>query len=291
MEGKVYAQVYSMIRTFPEGLVDALKYFSEVGYDGVELVGVNTDGLTLDEFKALLEELHLKVAAVHSIGGVEDMEFAKALGVKYITTDCHPQTKTREEILGICEQLNALADKCKAYGLKLALHNHADEFTWVKGEEGKTRIYDLLLEYTDHEKVGFELDAGWAALTGVDIPEMIRNNPGRFPFVHVKECDRLAATEEDLEHFPKRIFNAGLPKDPETGVPILTEEQKASLYETRNWNKALGKGIIDWKALVETADAQGCEAYISEREYYHYEGSDGTAACCVKLDYDYLRSL
>lgn len=91
MKDKVYAQVYSMIRTFPEGLVDALKYFSEVGYDGVELVGSNTDGLTLEEFKNLLDQLNLKVAAVHSIGGVEDMNFAKALGVKYITTDCHPE--------------------------------------------------------------------------------------------------------------------------------------------------------------------------------------------------------
>ena len=291
MVGKVYAQVYSMIRTFPEGLVDALKYFSEVGYDGVELIGANTDGLTVDEFKALLQELNLKVAAVHSIGGVEDMNFAKALGVKYISTDCHPQLKTREEILGICDELNAVADEYYKNGLKMVLHNHADEFDWIKGEEGKTRIYDLLLEKTDPEKIGFELDAGWAALTGVDMPAMIKNNPGRFPVIHVKECDRLAATEEDLEHFPKRIFSADLPRDPETGVPMLTEEQKQSLYETRNWNKGLGTGIIDWKAIVEAADAQGCEAYISEREYYHYEGSDGTAACCVKLDYDYLRSL
>lgn len=291
MKDKVYAQVYSMIRTFPDGLIDALKYFSEVGYDGVELVGANTDGLTVAEFQALLEQLHLKVAAVHSIGGIEDMNFARTLGVKYITTDCHPQKKTREEILSICTELNQLAEEYQRNGLKLILHNHADEFSWIVGEEGKTRIYDLLLSQTDPEKLGFELDVGWAALTGVDLVKLIRDNPGRFPLIHVKECDRPAATEEDLEHFPKRIFNESLPKDPVTGIPILTEEEKQSLYETRNWNKALGKGIIDWKALVSAADAQGCEAYISEREYYHYEGSDGTAACCVRLDYDYLRKL
>ncbi len=291
MTDKVYAQVYSMIRTFPEGLVDALKYFSEVGYDGVELIGANTDGLTLDEFQQLLSDLHLKIAAVHSIGGVEDMNFAKALGVKYISTDCHPVEKTREEILGICRDLNEQAKAYHEQGLKVVLHNHADEFSWVKGEEGKTRIYDLLLAHTDPALIGFELDVGWAALTGADIVGTIRNNPGRFPLIHVKECDRLAATPEDLEHFPKRIFKEDMPRDPQTGVPILTEEEKDALYETRNWNKALGKGIIDWKALVEAADAQGCEAYISEREYYHYEGSDGTPACCVKLDYDFLRSL
>lgn len=291
MQNKVYAQVYSIIRTFPEGLIDALKYFSEVGYDGIELVGANTDGLSVEEFKQLLRDLNLKVAAVHSIGGVEDMNFAKALGVKYISTDCHPLKKTREEILQIAADLNKMGEEYATEGLKLVLHNHADEFTWVKGEEGKTRIYDLLIEHTNPAFLGFELDVGWVALTGADIVGYIKNNPGRFPLIHVKECDRLAATPEDLEHFPKRIFNADLPRNPETGVPILTEEQKQDLYETRNWNKGLGTGIIDWKALVEAADAQGCEAYISEREYYHYEGADGTAKCCAKLDYDFLRSL
>lgn len=94
-----------------------------------------------------------------------------------------------------------------------------------------------------------------------------------------------------MEHFPKRIFHSGLQKDPQTGVPILTEEMKQELYESRNWNGALGTGIIDWKLLAKAADAQGCEAYISEREYYHIPGSDGTNASCAKLDYDFLRSL
>lgn len=291
MSGKVYAQVYSMIRTFPEGLIDALNYFSEVGYDGVELVGANTDGLDADDFKKLLEELHLKVAAIHSIGGVEDMNFAGKLGVRYITTDCHPVTKTREEIQEICDSLNRMGAEYRAAGLKLVLHNHADEFDFLSDSDEKVRIYEYLLKHTDPELLGFELDAGWAALAGVDVAELIRAYPGRFVFIHVKECDRLAQTPEDLEHFPKRIFNESLPKDPVTGVPILTEEQKRELYETRSWNKALGKGLIDWPAVVKAADEQGCEAYISEREYYHYDGSDGTAACCVKLDYDYMRSV
>ena len=289
MEGKVFSQVYSIIRTFPEGLIDALKYFSQVGYDGVELVGANTDGLSVDDFKALLKELNLKVAAVHSIGGVEDMNFAKALGVKYITTDCHPVTKTREEILGIATELNRMGQEYKDQGLHLVLHNHADEFMKVVGED--ITVYELILQNTDPELLSFELDCGWVALTGLDIPKLINDYPGRFKFIHVKECDRLAASDEDFEHFPKRIFSESLPKDPKTGIPILTEEQKQELYETRNWNKALGKGILDWPAIVAAAEAQGCEAYISEREYYHYEGSDGTAKTCVKLDYEYLRSL
>ena len=291
MKNKVYAQIYSMIRTFPEGLIDALKYFSQVGYDGVELVGTNTEGMPITDFRQLLSDLNLKVAAVHSIGNKEDMDFANALGVSYISTDCHPKEHTREETLAIAEALNEQGRDTLAQGLHLVLHNHADEFSWIKGEEGKTRVYDLLIAHTDPALIGFELDAGWAALAGADLVNLISYNPGRFPLIHVKECNRLAATPEDLEHFPKRIFHAGLQKDPVTNVPILTEEMKADLYETRNWNTGLGTGIINWRAIVDAADAQGCLAYISEREYYHFPGSDGTAACCVKLDYDFLRNL
>ena len=69
------------------------------------------------------------------------------------------------------------------------------------------------------------------------------------------------------------------------------DEIKAQLYETRSWNKGLGQGIIDWKRLAELANAQGCEAFISEREYYHFDGSDGTAVNAAELDYKFLRNL
>ena len=69
------------------------------------------------------------------------------------------------------------------------------------------------------------------------------------------------------------------------------DEIKAQLYETRSWNKGLGQGIIDWKRLADLANAQGCEAFISEREYYHFEGSDGTAISAAEFDYNFLRSL
>ncbi len=99
MKDKVYAQVYSLIRTLPEGLIDALHYFSETGYDGVELIGDNTGGLPVEAFRNLLQELHLKVAAVHGLGVKSDAAFAKAMGAKYISTDITPKECTREEIL------------------------------------------------------------------------------------------------------------------------------------------------------------------------------------------------
>jgi len=291
MKEKVYAQVYSMIRTFPEGLIEALKLFSATGYDGVELVGDNTDELDPDSFLKLLQDLKLKVISVHSIRGEDDLHFAKKMGAKYMNVSLSPEYITREALITACEELNEKGRIYASHGIKAVLHNHADEFRWVENEEGKTRIYDLLLEYTDPKLLGFEFDVGWATLAGIDVVDYMKRYPGRFPLIHVKECTKVAKTQEEMEHFPKRIFHEGLKKDAQTGIPILTEAMKQDLYESRNWNGALGKGIIDWAALVEAADAQGCEAYISEREYYHYPKSDGTNQDCVRLDYEYLRSL
>ena len=289
MEKKVYAQVYSLIRVEREGLIEALKELSRIGYDGVEIISNNSGGLSLDGFKALLDELKLNVIAVHGCGSDEEISMAKACGIKYLAFDAMLENHKRDTVLKVCEELNEKGKQIKDLGMKLAIHNHADEFLWVEGEEGKTRVYDLLLSGTDPELVGFQFDVGWAALAGADVCEYIEKNPGRFPLIHVKECDHVATDPVEFEHFPPEIVKK-IKRD-EHGAPIFTDEIKAQLYETRSWNKGLGQGIIDWKRLVKAADAQGCEAYISEREYYHFAGSDGTAISAAEFDYRFLRSL
>ena len=63
------------------------------------------------------------------------------------------------------------------------------------------------------------------------------------------------------------------------------------LYAARTWNGKLGTGIIDWRALVDACEAQGTEAYVSEREYYGYEGGNNDPIRCAEDDYNFLRSL
>ena len=192
IEGKVYAQVYSLIRVEREGLIEALREFSRIGYDGVEIVSDNSGGLSLEEFNALLKELNLDVIAIHGWGTDDEINMAKACGIKYLAFDAKFEDYKRETVLKVCNELNEKGRRIKDLGMKLAIHNHADEFLWVEGEEGKTRVYDLLLSETDPELVGFQLDVGWAALAGADVCDYIEKNPGRFPLIHVKECDHAA---------------------------------------------------------------------------------------------------
>jgi sugar phosphate isomerase/epimerase len=64
------------------------------------------------------------------------------------------------------------------------------------------------------------------------------------------------------------------------------------MYESRSWNVALGEGLIDWKALRDAAEAQGVEAYVNEREYYHISGNpDGDPYKAAELDCKFMRSI
>jgi Sugar phosphate isomerases/epimerases len=291
MKNKVYAQLYSIVRQSKEGHIDALKAFSEMGYDGVELLGSTTDGLSQSDFKKLLKDLNLDVISSHSLKNEKDYEFAADLGARYCVIGINCNDSSRDKLLASCEEWNAQGKKIAESGLKAVLHNHAEEFWWVDDKEGGTRIYDLFLENTDPKYVNFQIDVGWVGRAGVKPEEYITKYAGRFSLVHVKECNKAATTHEELRHFPTKVLQLGPPKVV-NGIPYFSEEQIRLLDESRMWNVELGKGLLDFPAIVKAADAQGCMAYNNEREYYRLDAvPDGDPVKCAKLDYEYLRSL
>ena len=50
MKNKVYAQPYSLLRTNQKDLLPSLETLSKIGYDGVELMGMNTAGMSFDRY-------------------------------------------------------------------------------------------------------------------------------------------------------------------------------------------------------------------------------------------------
>lgn len=301
MIGKVYAQLYSLLRTNQEDLIPALEKISEIGFDGVELMGTYMAGMSVQEYKQYLKNLKLDPISSHGLHDEADFAQMAELGIRY--TDIRPMFRHNnyDEVMRACEQMNEAGKLRAKYGLKGVLHNHANELAWLEGKEGELRVYDLLLQNTDPTYVGFEFDVGWASFAGADVVEIVKKYPGRFPLIHVKEANRVAHSEEEFAHFPAAVLALGMPQHPKhpeagttgyaRGFSFFSEAQAKLLYESRDWNARLGQGIIDWPALVEACNAQGTEAFVCEREYYSYPGGNGDAGTCAKHDFEYLRSL
>lgn len=291
MKNKVYAQLYSIVRQSREGHIDALKELSAIGYDGVELLGNNTNGLSMAEFKKLLKDLKLDVISSHSLRDDNDYAFAAELGARFSVISINCADTSRDKLLASCDEWNATGKACARFGLKTVLHNHSDEFWWVDDKEGGTRMYDLFLENSDPAYVNFQMDIGWVARAGFKPEDYLTKYAGRFPLLHIKECSYIAKTREELYHFPPKVLELGPPKMV-NGIPYFSDEQKRILDESRMWNVELGKGLLDFTAIVTAAEAQGCAAYINEREYYHLPSvPDGNPVKCARLDYEFLRSL
>lgn len=299
IKGKIYSQVYSILKTSREGVLDAIEGLAKIGWDGIEAMGTNTGNLSKDEFKKFINDLGIKIISFHGLRDDNDRAFAQEFGAQFTDVRPFPQLATVEDCKRSAEQITKDCEHLAKFGLRGIVHNHASEFRKPIDDDSRT-IYDFLMEYTDPSLVGFELDIGWAQLAGVNCGDLIRKYSGRFPVLHVKECTRLATSDDQLDHFPKKVMEMMKPKEASSddkkfikGAPAFTPEQMKLLIESRSWNGALGQGLVDWSDIIAAAEAQpdGCAAYISEREYFGDFGQEKNPMDFAKLDYEYLASL
>lgn len=126
------------------------------------------------------------------------------------------------------DELSDVGRKLNANGVKFGYHNHNYEFVKVGDRTG----FDILVEESDPAAVSFELDVGWAAAAGYDIPELFRKHSGRYTGMHMK--DVKASTQP----------NIALKMDP-------TE---------------VGSGRLDWKVILPAAHKAGVRNFFLEQE-------------------------
>ena len=156
-------------------------------------------------------------------------------------------------------------------------NRHAAE-TALDSSRRTDRVIDVLMRETDPEYVSFELDAGWCAAAGFDPIAFVEQYSGRVKLIHIKESSRVVGPQPPMDF-------STLPKD-ENGAPIFSDELKKTMEELERINCRAGEGLVDWKALKEAADQNGCQAYIVEREY----SVSGNRLNDLKADLEYYRT-
>jgi sugar phosphate isomerase/epimerase len=270
------AELYTVRNILPTAADPTLKAIAEIGYREVE-----TDRATLHQISPVLKHYGLKPVACHfetplitgnwkpwldyarqqkrafapeSMTWAQAIEDAKKFGVEYmVMAYLLPQERGGSEYFKqIADKMNHVGMQSHVAGLKFCYHNHCFEF---KGEHGQRPI-DILLDRLDKKAVGLELDVFWVSVGGNDPVEMLKQNAGRVPLVHLK--------------------------DKEKGTPVLYREADAK----PSTFKEIGAGSLDFPAILKAASAAEAQHYFVEQDQ-----TPGDPVASLKQSYDYLRKL
>jgi sugar phosphate isomerase/epimerase len=197
-------QLYSVRADMKADPLGTLKALAEMGYEHVEhanYVDRKFYGYTATEFKKILKDLGLSMPSGHTVMGPSHWDAAKKdfsdswkytvedaaiLGQEFVISPWLDESlrKTKDDMLRYMEVFNKSGELCKKSGMRFGYHNHNFEFTQMMGNE---TVYEIILKNTDPNLVTQQLDFGNLYETKADAMAIIKNNPGRFVSLHVKD--------------------------------------------------------------------------------------------------------
>lgn len=185
----------------PETIDRVLGEVADAGFTNVEPFS-QPYSMPVDEYKAILDRHGLEVSSSHGSTDwdtwPETVAYAVALGQDYIGTGgMAGGYGTYEEAVATAEHVNRLGQYAHEHGIdKIALHNHQDEFLtrYPHPETGEmVSAWQVIEEHTDPRYVTFQLDVGWAADAGIDVPAWIQEYGDRIELLHVKDAVNVNA--------------------------------------------------------------------------------------------------
>lgn len=219
-------QLYSVRDEMKKDPLGTLKQLSAMGYKHVEhanYVERKFYGYAAKDFKKVLDDLGMQMPSGHTVMGkphwddskkdftdlwkytVEDAAIA---GQEFVISPWLDENlrKTADDLKRYMEVFNKSGELCKKSGMKFGYHNHDFEFS-VK-LDGKT-VYDLMLQNTDPDLVIQQLDIGNLYNGGAKAIDIVRQYPGRFQSMHVKDEIKASANEQNHE-FESTVLGKGI---------------------------------------------------------------------------------
>ncbi len=199
-------QLYSIrdhMKTDPVGTIKAL---SKIGYKDCEHAGYNDQkrqfyGHSPEEWKKILADNGMTMQSGHSVFGKQHWNFDKKeltdvwkttvedsvkAGQKYIISPWLDVSlrKNFDDLKQFMDAFNVCGEYCKKQGIRYGYHNHDFEFSLKLTSK---RVYDIILENTDPKLVAQQLDIGNMYGGGGRAMELLKQYPGRFELLHVKD--------------------------------------------------------------------------------------------------------
>jgi sugar phosphate isomerase/epimerase len=254
-------QMWSLRDVAKTDVVKSLDITQGYGFTEIE-TGKPTDR-TVEQYADELRQRGLVAVGIHTgydtltPDGLKDViHTARALGAHYVTCPwiTHPKEGfTEAQAHKVAKVFNAAGAACKAAGLQFCYHTHGYEFTPSSRGEGDT-VFDVLMRETTPGLVEYEMDVFWTYQGGGDPVGLLNKYPDRWLLMHIKDLRK------------------GAPKGVHTGSAPATD------------NVPVGKGEIDWSAVLRTAEKVGVQ-------YYFVEDETPNALESIPISLAYLRGL
>lgn len=247
-------QLFQVRRQAATDLPGALRAIHQAGFAQVELNPV-AYGHPPAELRTMVEDAGLRVVSGHfDYAGMEGkLDYARELGLRYFVCPMVPKEQWGSVggFAKAAEVFNAVGKGAKDRGMEFVFHNHDYEFKPVDGTTG----WAVLMKRTDPGLVKLELDCYWLAQAGQKPLEMLERHMDRTVLLHLKDRTANAPTSFDME----------------TTSAHFTE---------------LGKGTIDWPAILKQGKVQGIAyAFLDQDE------TAGPVVESMKVSRAYLRSV
>lgn len=259
-------QLYSVRADMKADPLGTLKQLSDMGYRHVEHANYANRkfyGWTVSEFKKILNGFGMSMPSGHTVLDAKQwdaskkdftnewkytVEDAAAMGQSFVISPWLEESKrkTMSDLKSFMEIFNRSGELCKKFGMKFGYHNHDFEFS--EKVEGKV-LFDIILAETDPNLVMQQLDIGNMLNGGAKALDVMKQYPGRFESMHVK--DEIKATEGH-EPFESTI---------------------------------LGKGVVPIKSIIDLGRASGTKHFIIEQE--SYQGK--TPLVCAEEDINIMK--
>jgi len=266
-KGIVGLQLYSIRSDMREDPVASLKEVADIGYVYVEhanYVNGKFYGYEPKEFRKILDDLGLKMISGHTVFNrshwdeIEQdfsdswrklVDNAAILGQKYVVSPSMDMTMRNEydDFKRYMDIFNKCGELCNKQGMKFGYHNH--EFEFNESLNGQT-LFDIMMTSMDPKLVVVQLDIGNLYNGGAVAIDVVKQYPGRFENLHVK--DEIKSLDRE------------------------------DWYE----GTVLGEGIVNTKEVIDMAtEIGGAEVYIIEQETYQGR----TPMECAKANFEVMK--
>ena len=253
---EIGVELYSFRNQLPKDVPGTLQKIKEMGIR--ELEGGATYGLSLPEFKSLIDQMGFKMISIAADFDKLQKDLpaviteAKTYGAKYVVCFWIPHTGnefTMADAQKAIDVFNAAGKILKDNGLNFCYHPHGYEFRPYKNET----LFDFLATSLNPDWANFEMDVFWIKHPGQEPVALLKKYPGRFPLMHLK----------DRQH--------GTPGNQNGNTDVES-------------NVVLGKGDVGIADIMKVAGKSGVKHFFIEDE-------SSRSMEQVPLSLQYLKSL